>query len=62
VQTLALFNELYSSLAKGERHGLLVRNIVQYTKFIERQAFEKIYFFTYDANDYSIELRPLSAI
>ncbi|MHA1179592.1 MAG: glycosyltransferase family 4 protein [Alphaproteobacteria bacterium] len=54
MRTLALFSELYSSLGKGERYGLLVRNMAQYHKFIETGGFSKIYFFTYDAGDHEI--------
>jgi len=57
MRTLALFYELYSSLAKGERCGLLARNMAQYHEFVASGAFSKIYYVTYDADDHDILAR-----
>lgn len=57
--SLVLFPELYSSLSKAEKFGLLRRNLAQFERFIARGDFDEIYLFSYDARDqeYLEELR-----
>lgn len=54
MQSLTLFNELYFSLAKSERFGLLGRNMAQYDRFLARGAFSSINVLTYDRADHEI--------
>lgn len=58
MKRLVLFTELYSTFARERRVGLLMRNLVQYQKFIERGELEELLIFTYGHRD-GEELRAL---
>jgi glycosyltransferase involved in cell wall biosynthesis len=51
MRKLVLFPELYTTLAKQQRFGLLVRNMVQYVKFIERNELDEFLIFSYARED-----------
>ena len=51
MKRLVLFSELYTTFEKQRRFGLLVRNMAQYVKFMERNELEEFCIFTYGVND-----------
>jgi glycosyltransferase involved in cell wall biosynthesis len=53
MRTLIVFGELYSSFDRGERFGLLRRNMAQYEKFLQRKFFDAVCLYTYDPNDHA---------
>jgi len=48
---LVLFIPLYLTFEKQRRFGLLVRNMAQYVKFMERNELKELCIFTYGVND-----------
>lgn len=53
MRTLIVFGELYSSFDRGEKFGLLRRNMAQYEKFLQRKFFDAVYLYTYDPHDHA---------
>jgi len=51
MKRLVLFAPLYVTFEKERRFGLLVRNMAQYVKFMERNELEEFCIFTYGVND-----------
>ena len=51
MKMLVLFSDLYTTFEKERRVGLLVRDIAQYAKFMERNELEEFRIFTYGVND-----------
>jgi glycosyltransferase involved in cell wall biosynthesis len=51
VRRLVLFSELYTTFEKQKRFGLLVRNMSQYMKLMERNELDEIFVFTYGTHD-----------
>lgn len=51
MKRLVLFAPLYATFEKERRFGLLVRNMAQYVKFMERNELEEFCIFTYGVND-----------
>lgn len=52
MRRLVLFPELYTTLAKQQSYGLLVRNMIQYLKMIERGELDEFCVFTYSTKDH----------
>ena len=51
MKRLVLFPELYTTFEKQRRFGLLVRNMIQYVKFMERKELDEFYLFSYGTRD-----------
>ena len=51
MRRLVLFSELYTTFEKQKRFGLLVRNMSQYIKLMERDELDEFLVFTYGAHD-----------
>lgn len=51
MRRLVLFAELYTTFEKERRIGLLVRNLIQYVRFMDRRELEELYIFTYGYRD-----------